>query len=253
MAPETDSVPGSALCHPRPLTSIACHAPHPPHPPTLDSIPEGPHTTAMNSPTAGFLALATLALPMWAGEPRSLFDGKTLRGWEGDPKIWSVQDGAITAGRVDQRAQRNEFLASTRSYTNFVLRLQFKIEGTEGFVNSGVQIRSERIPNHHEMVGYQADIGEGWYGALYDESRRNTILAKPDPETVKKAVKPGQWNEYEIRADGNRVVLKINGIQTVDYTEKDPKVVPHGKVAVQIHGDGKTRVQFKDISLEELP
>jgi hypothetical protein len=253
MAPVTDSVPGSALCHPRPLTSIACHAPHPPHPPTLDSIPEGPHTTAMNSPTAGFLALATLALPMWAGEPRSLFDGKTLRGWEGDPKIWSVQDGAITAGRVDQRAQRNEFLASTRSYTNFVLRLQFKIEGTEGFVNSGVQIRSERIPNHHEMVGYQADIGEGWYGALYDESRRNTILAKPDPETVKKAVKPGQWNEYEIRADGNRVVLKINGIQTVDYTEKDPKVVPHGKVAVQIHGDGKTRVQFKDISLEELP
>ena len=253
MAPETDSVPGSVLCHPRPLTSIACHAPHPPHPPTLDSIPEGPHTTAMNSPTAGFLALATLALPMWAGEPRSLFDGKTLRGWEGDPKIWSVQDGAITAGRVDQRAQRNEFLASTRSYTNFVLRLQFKIEGTEGFVNSGVQIRSERIPNHHEMVGYQADIGEGWYGALYDESRRNTILAKPDPETVKKAVKPGQWNEYEIRADGNRVVLKINGIQTVDYTEKDPKVVPHGKVAVQIHGDGKTRVPFKDISLEELP
>lgn len=253
MAPETDSVPGSVLCHPRPLTSIACHAPHPPHPPTLDSIPEGPHTTAMNSPTAGFLALATLALPMWAGEPRSLFDGKTLRGWEGDPKIWSVQDGAITAGRVDQRAQRNEFLASTRSYTNFVLRLQFKIEGTEGFVNSGVQIRSERIPNHHEMVGYQADIGEGWYGALYDESRRNTILAKPDPETVKKAVKPGQWNHYEIRADGNRVVLKINGIQTVDYTEKDPKVVPHGKVAVQIHGDGKTRVQFKDISLEELP
>ena len=253
MAPVTDSVPGSALCPPRAITSIARHAPHPPHPPTLDSIPEGPHTTAMNSPTAGFLALATLALPMWAGEPRSLFDGKTLRGWEGDPKIWSVQDGAITAGRVDQRAQRNEFLASTRSYTNFVLRLQFKIEGTEGFVNSGVQIRSERIPNHHEMVGYQADIGEGWYGALYDESRRNTILAKPDPETVKKAVKPGQWNEYEIRADGNRVVLKINGIQTVDYTEKDPKVVPHGKVAVQIHGDGKTRVQFKDISLEELP
>ena len=253
MAPVTDSLPGSALCPPRAyhLDRLPC-APSP-HPPTLDSIPEGPHTTAMNSPTAGFLALATLALPMWAGEPRSLFDGKTLRGWEGDPKIWSVQDGAITAGRVDQRAQRNEFLASTRSYTNFVLRLQFKIEGTEGFVNSGVQIRSERIPNHHEMVGYQADIGEGWYGALYDESRRNTILAKPDPETVKKAVKPGQWNEYEIRADGNRVVLKINGIQTVDYTEKDPKVVPHGKVAVQIHGDGKTRVQFKDISLEELP
>lgn len=212
-----------------------------------------PQTRHMNLLKFRVVAMGLLALPMWAGEAKSLFDGKTLQGWEGDPKIWSVQEGAITAGSVDQRALRNEFLATTRSYTNFVLRLQFKIEGTEGFVNSGVQIRSERIPNHHEMVGYQADIGEGWYGALYDESRRNTILAKPDPETVRKAVKTAQWNHYEIRATGNRVILKINGIQTVDYTEKDPKVVPHGKLAVQIHGDGKTRVQFKDLSIEELP
>ena len=207
----------------------------------------------MNSLRLLLIIPALLALPLQAGEPKALFDGKSLAGWEGDPKIWSVQEGAITAGRVDERAKRNEFLATTRGYTNFVLRLRFKIEGTEGFVNSGVQIRSERVPNHHEMVGYQADIGEGWYGALYDESRRNTILAKPDPEVVKKAVKPGQWNHYEIRAEGDRVVLKINGIQTVDYTEKDPKVVPHGRIAVQIHGDGKTRVQFKDITIEELP
>jgi hypothetical protein len=224
-----------------------------PRGPALDSPEVKPQTPIMNPLKICLLAMTTVALPMWAGDAKSLFDGKTLKGWEGDLKVWSVQEGAITAGRIDQRAQRNEFLASTRSYTNFVLRLQFKIEGTEGFVNSGVQIRSERIPNHHEMAGYQADIGEGWYGALYDESRRNTILAKPDPETVKKAVKPGQWNQYEIRATGNRVTLKINGVQTVDYTEKDPKVVPHGKLAVQIHGDGKTRVQFKDLSIEELP
>jgi hypothetical protein len=188
--------------------------------------------------------MTTLALPMWAGESKSLFDGKTLKGWEGDLKVWSVKEGAITAGRIDQRAQRNEFLASTRSYTNFVLRLQFKIEGTEGFVNSGVQIRSERIPNHHEMAGYQADIGEGWYGALYDESRRNTILAKPDPETVKKAVKPGQWNQYEIRATGNRVTLKINGVQTVDYTEK-------GIRALSV-SPGSIRTPLLDLSVEKF-
>ena len=185
--------------------------------PALDSPKLDPQTPNMNLLMIRLLAMVALAMPMWASEAKSLFDGKTLHGWEGDSKIWSVQEGAITAGRVDQRA------------------------------------RSERIPNHHEMIGYQADIGEGWYGALYDESRRNTILAKPDPETVQKAVKPGQWNHYEIRATGNRVILKINGIQTVDYTEKDPKVVPHGKLAVQIHGDGKTRVQFKDLSIEELP
>ena len=106
----------------------------------------------MNPLKIRLLAIATLILPMWAGDAKSLFDGKTLKGWDGDLKVWSVQEGAITAGRIDQRAQRNEFLATTRSYTNFVLRLQFKIEGTEGFVNSGVQIRSERIPNHHEMA-----------------------------------------------------------------------------------------------------
>jgi len=207
----------------------------------------------MHSPKSFLLVLAAAALPMWAAGPKSLFNGKTLDGWEGDPRIWSVQDGAITAGRIDERVKRNEFLATTRGFTNFVLRLRFKIEGTEGFVNSGVQIRSERIPNHHEMIGYQADIGEGWYGALYDESRRNTILAKPDPETVKKAVKPGQWNDYEIRAEGRRIVLKINGVQTVDYTESDPKIVQHGRIGLQIHGGGKSVIHAKDITVEELP
>src|SRR5690606_15437621 len=97
---------------------------------------------------------------------------------------------------LTQTVPRNEFLATTRSYTNFVLRLKIKLTGTEGFVNSGIQIRSERIPNHHEMIGYQADAGEGWWGAIYDESRRNKVLAKPDDEVVKKAVKPQDWNDY---------------------------------------------------------
>lgn len=194
-----------------------------------------------------------LVLSASAADPKPLFDGRTLDGWEGDAKVWSVKDGEIVGGSLEKTVPQNEFLASTRSYTNFVLRLKFRLEGTEGFVNSGMQIRSQRIPNHNEMVGYQADIGEGWYGALYDESRRNTVLAKPDEATVKKAVKPGQWNEYEIRAEGPRVVLKINGVQTVDYTEKDPKIVQAGKLGLQIHGGGKGLIHAKDITIEELP
>lgn len=194
-----------------------------------------------------------LVLSASAADPKPLFDGRSLDGWEGDAKVWSVKDGEIVGGSLEKTVPQNEFLASTRGYTNFVLRLKFRLEGTEGFVNSGMQIRSQRIPNHNEMIGYQADIGEGWYGALYDESRRNTVLAKPDEATVKKAVKPGQWNDYEIRAEGPRVVLKINGVQTVDYTEKDPKIVQSGKLGLQIHGGGKGLIHAKDITIEELP
>ena len=206
-------------------------------------------------PVLPTLLLASLAAAMTAsaGEPKPIFDGKTLEGWEGDPKIWSVRDGEIVGGSLSKTVPRNEFIATRRGYTNFVLRFKFRLEGTEGFVNSGMQIRSERVPNDSEMVGYQADIGEGWYGALYDESRRNKVLARPDEATVKKAVKPGEWNEYEIRAEGSRIVLRINGVQTVDYTETDPKIVQHGRLGLQIHGGGKSVIHAKDITIEELP
>ncbi|MBL9139519.1 MAG: DUF1080 domain-containing protein [Verrucomicrobiales bacterium] len=197
---------------------------------------------------------ASVTIPAMAAAPTPLFDGKTFNGWEGDTtKVWRIVDGALVAGSLTQTVARNEFLATTRRYTNFVLRLKVKLTGTEGFVNSGVQIRSERIPNHHEMIGYQADIGAGWWGCIYDESRRNTVLAKADEAVVKRAVKPGEWNDYEIRAEGRRVVLKLNGIQTVDYTETDATLAQHGLIAVQIHGGGKAEVAFKDLTVEELP
>jgi hypothetical protein len=204
--------------------------------------------------TCALLSLLLVGILDLAAAPQPIFDGRSFKGWEGDTqKTWRIEDGAIVGGSLTRTVPRNEFLATTRRYTNFVLRLRIKLTGTEGFVNSGIQIRSERIPNHHEMVGYQADAGEGWWGAIYDESRRNKVLAKPDDEVVRKAVKPGDWNDYEIRADGRRITLKINGVQTVDYTEPDPEIPQHGLVAVQVHGGGKAEVAFKDITLEELP
>lgn len=197
--------------------------------------------------------LLAFSLPVMA-ETIALFDGKSFAGWEGDTnKTWRILDGALVGGSLAQTVPRNEFLATTWEFSNFVLRLKFKLEGTEGFVNSGVQIRSQRVPNHHEMIGYQADIGEGWYGAIYDESRRNKVMAKPDEADVKKAVRPGEWNDYEIRAEGRRVVLKINGVQMVDYTEADEQIVQSGRIGLQVHGGGKALVSFKDISVEILP
>jgi len=141
-----------------------------------------------------------------------------------------------------------------KTYKNFVLRLEYKIEGTEGFVNSGVQIRSVRIDKPaHEMSGYQADIGKDWSGSLYDESRRNKVLAKADPAVVDKAEKLSEWNRYEIRCEGPRIILRINGTQTVDYTEAEATIPLDGHIALQIHGDGKTIVRFRNLTIDQLP
>ncbi len=208
----------------------------------------------MKSPLCAVLLGLCLASLAQAASPKPIFDGKSFQGWEGDTqKTWRIENGAIVGGSLTEKVPRNEFLATTRSYTNFILRLKVKLQGTEGFVNSGVQIRSQRVPNHHEMIGYQADVGEGWWGCIYDESRRNKVLAKPDPAVAARAVKANDWNDYEIRAEGRRVVLKLNGVQTVDYTEEDASIPQHGLIAVQIHGDGKALVAFKDLTVEELP
>lgn len=199
---------------------------------------------------------AALASPsLRAASPVSLFDGKSFRGWEGDTnQTWRIQDGAFVGGSLKENVPHNEFLASTRPYTNFILRLKFKLAGTEGFVNAGIQIHSQRIKEPaHEMTGYQADMGDGWWGSLYDESRRNKVLAKADPAVTDKLVKRGDWNEYEIRAEGKRIQLFINGTRTVDYTEPDATIPLSGYIAVQVHGGGKAEASYKDIQIMELP
>ena len=118
--------------------------------------------------------------------------------------------------------------------------------------NAGVQFRTRRIPKHHEVSGYQADIGQGYWGALYDESRRNKVLAGPNAETVKNLAKFDDWNDYVIRAEGPRIRLTLNGVQTVDFTEKDEKIERNGIIGLQIHGGAKAKVYYKDITIEEL-
>jgi len=198
-----------------------------------------------------YLVLALLTLTT-RPQAVSLFDGKTLDGWEGDEKVWRVADGVIVGGSM-QGNKQNEFLASKKSYKDFVLKLEWKLVGTEGFVNSGVQIRSKRIEKPaNEMKGYQADIGVGWTGSLYDESRRNKVMAKADAELIKKTEKLGDWNTYEIRCEGPRVVLKVNGVQTIDYTEEDKTLEQEGHIGLQIHGGAKSEVSFRNITIEEL-
>jgi hypothetical protein len=180
----------------------------------------------------------------------TLFDGKTLDGWEGDLKVWRVVDGAIVGGSMTGNA-RNEFLTTKKAYKDFTLTFEYKIVGTEGFVNGGVQIRSKRIEKPaNEMSGYQADIGAGMSGTLYDESRRNKALAKADAELIKRIEKRGEWNKYEVRCEGPRIQLFINGERTVDYTEADEKIAAlDGLIGLQIHGNCKAEISFRDLKV----
>jgi len=182
-----------------------------------------------------------------------LFDGKSFQSWEGDiEKSFRIQDGAVVGGSLSAKVPRNEFLCTRKSYQNFVLRLKFKLLGTG--TNAGVQIRSKRIPNHHEVSGYQADMGDPeWWGCLYDESRRKKVLAKSDLAAVTKVLKRNDWNEYLIRCEGKRVQLSINGVQTVDYVEPDDSIEQSGVICLQIHGGPPSEAWYKDISIEELP
>jgi hypothetical protein len=196
-----------------------------------------------------------LAATVGAAEPArfvALFDGQTFQGWEGSRKWFRIEGGAVVGGSLKEPVPRNEFLCTERQYTNFVLRLKFKLLG-EG-ANAGVQIRSQRVPNHNEVSGFQADLGDpAWWGALYDESRRNRTLVQADPAVLKEILKRGDWNQYEIRCEGKRIRLAINGRQTVDYTERDEKIPEFGIIGLQIHAGPPTEAWYKEIEIQVLP
>ena len=191
------------------------------------------------------------------GKGVALSDGKTFSGWVGDTnKTWRMEEGAFVGGSLKDKIPRNEFLRTTRRYTNFVLRLKVKLVGTAagGFINGGVQVRSQPAKNPpNEMVGYQCDMGEGWWGALYDESRRNKVLVKPDLKAVEQSLKKNDWNEYLIRCEGKRIRTWLNGEAMIDYTEPDEGIEQFGLIGVQIHSGGPAEAFYKEIEIEELP
>jgi hypothetical protein len=184
-----------------------------------------------------------------------LFDGKTFKGWQGDlGKSWTIDDGAIVGGNNKDMIPHNEFISTQEQFSNYSLKLEFKLTGTEGFVNGGVQFHSQRIKDpDFEMIGYQADLGEGFWASLYDESRRNKLLVTADPEIVKSTLKPNDWNTYEMKTLGRHIQIYLNGIQTVDYTEEDENIPQSGHIALQLHGGGRTKVYYKNIVLQHLP
>lgn len=176
-----------------------------------------------------------------------LFNGKDLTGWEGNLDLWKVEDGMIVGDSPG--IAHNQFLATTKQYEDFELRLEFRLVDGKG--NSGVQFRSLRVPDSTEVSGYQADLGEGWWGSLYDESRRKRMLVTATKESLAKLNREG-WNEYTIRAKGDHVTLAINGVTTVDYREEEADILRKGIIALQVHSGPPLRVEFRNIRIKSL-
>ena len=192
--------------------------------------------------------------PPEAGKQMPLFDGTSFQGWQGDTqRTWRIEKSALVGGSHQETVPHNEFLCATQQFKNFDLRLKAKLTGA-GFVNGGVQFRSQRTKDPaYEMTGYQADMGEGYWGSLYDESRRNKVLAHTHPPVIKHILKTNDWNDYVIRCEERHIRLWLDGVLTVDYTEQDKAIPLQGLIGLQIHGGGKAEASYRDITIEELP
>jgi hypothetical protein len=240
-------------------------------------------TTAGGAAIAATMGLTNCAMfartePPCKGSSKAvaLFDGKTFAGWEGNLEMFRIEDGAIVAGTLEGEIPRNEYLCTVRSYGDFELRLQVKT--LPYTLNAGIQFRSWRVPNSNEVLGYQADVGalqpirlsppldtdEGAdggieptlhvrniWGALYDEFR-GYMLALADQEQIGRVYHPEDWNDYVIRAEGDRVQIWINGYQTVDYTETAPSIVREGIIGLQIHDGLPGEAHYRNIVIEEI-
>ncbi|GAA4429878.1 PVC-type heme-binding CxxCH protein [Bremerella cremea] len=221
---------------------------------------------------AGYLFVASAGLAMAEDDGfKPIFDGKTLNGWSGIDKFWSVEDGAITGTTTpDNPTKGNTFLIWDQGKVdNFELKLKYRIMGG----NSGIQYRSTDLGNH-VAKGYQADIdsGDTYSGINYEERGRGILAQRGEKATVTDGKGPykaerfaqsadlqakinkDDWNEYHIIAKGNHLIHKINGNVTsevIDEGEKDSRT--SGILALQLHAGPPMKVQFKDIQLKRLP
>lgn len=228
--------------------------------------------------TKFILLLALLSISANA-EEKTLFNGKDLTGWEGNPKFWSVQDGAITgASSAENPVPQNTFIIwKDGEPSDFTLTLKYKMTpgDDKNYTNSGIQYRSRIIDAEKFIVGgYQADFeyGPKWSGILYEEKGRGILAKRGEEVVIKQGEKPGKpkievtgktgdpaeiqaainkddWNDYKIVAKGNHVQHYINGKLTADITDETAEAPKSGVIALQMHKGPPMKVQFKDIIL----
>jgi len=198
--------------------------------------------------TIAVACVLVCTLPGSAGEPvPSFFNGRDLSGWSdeaADMRYWSVVDGAIV-GSSPQNVPQNTFLWSDTSVGDFYFVCDVRLTPNNG--NAGIQFRSQRADDGH-ATGYQADVGEGWWGKLYHEHGRGLL---DNNEAGNQAVKPGEWNRYEVLAVGDCIWTTING--KLCTALRDPQGERQGRVALQIHSGPPIKVEYRGLKLVQQP
>jgi hypothetical protein len=225
------------------------------------------------------ILLLSLLSTLAHAEPKSLFNGKDLTGWEGNPDLWSVQDGVITGKTtVEKPAAGNTFLIwKDGEVSDFEITFKYKMTPGDAkkFVNSGLQFRSKIVdPAKWVVAGYQADLeyGPKYSGILYEEKGRGILAqrgqkvriaqgAEPNKpslavtgetgksDEIQAAINKDDWNEYKIVVSGNHIQQFINGKLTVDVTDESAEAAKKGVLAFQLHVGPPMQIQFKDIVL----
>jgi len=216
-----------------------------------------------------------MIIPLYAGEPvgaekgfTPMFNGKDLTGWEGVPGYWSVEDGAITGINTAEKPLKNAtyLFWNGGKPADFELRAMFRFVSPHG--NSGIDFRSRRLPPW-DIKGYQADMetGRNYTGCLYDCNQRGIITRRGQKLVIdekgrleittfakaaelQKIIKANDWNEYAIIAQGQEIILKINGVvmtHTIDRERR--KASAEGIIALQLHPGPPMKVQFKNIRI----
>lgn len=201
-----------------------------------------------------------------------IFDGKSLAGWDGDPKFWRVENGAIIGQTAtDKQPDQNTFLIwRGGSPADFELRLQYRLTG----FNSGIQIRSIELPDiKFAMKGYQADMdgAQQYTGQIYEERGRGFLAMrgqfsyigegkKPavvgsvgDSEELKKLIKGDDWNDLHLIARGNTIIQLLNGHITsmvIDDDTAGRKL--SGLIGIQCHKGPSMKIEARSIRLKKL-
>ena len=191
------------------------------------------------------LVLLFCSLAAFAQEGfRPLFNGKNLDGWDGDPRFWSVRDGIIVGSTEKAKLPHNEFLITRQSFGNFILRAECKLRNH----NSGIQFRSEALPDW-VVRGYQADMAaDNYWGNIYEEKGTRGTMVDGWPK-AKAVVHLKDWNEYEISCNGDHIQLKLNGVETADLHDSARLT---GIIALQLHAGPPMEAYFRNIRIKEL-
>ena len=204
------------------------------------------------------LAVAALALgfvfagqqPALAAGPTPLFDGKTLEGWEGNDKYWSVVDGMIVGKNADE-VKVSTYLFTKKKYKDF--RLTAKVKVAKSKMHSGIALWGRAAPEKGDPYTYMGPLVMfpfGW--GMYDLHRRNGLPV--DGKPAAKVGKDDDWNDLEILAVGSRVRVAVNGVAVVDFTDPKPELLVEGPIALQLHSNKVPQeVQFKDLTIETDP